>query len=325
MPQILKIESLSTYFFTEAGTVKAVDGVAFGLEEGETLGVVGESGSGKTVTALSILGIVQRPGRIVHGRILYKGENLLEMSEEQRRKLRGKDLAYIMQDPTTSLDPVYNIESQLTEVLRAHTFVSKKEARERVLDFLRTVGISDPEKRLQEYPHTLSTGMRQRVAIARAILCSPHVLLADEPTTALDVTVQAQILKLMKDLKNKFNMSMMLITHDMGIIAKMSDRVCVMYAGRMCEIADVKTIYKKPRHPYTEALLSSMPRIDTKRGTLTVIPGGVPDLINPPSGCRFHPRCKYAKEVCKEIVPEPEEIEPGHFVECLRVRELGLD
>jgi len=320
----LKIENLKTYFDTYAGLVRAVDGVSLDVGEGETLGLVGESGSGKSVTALSILRIVPRPGRIVDGKILYRGENLVEKTEEEMQKIRGKEVGYIFQDPATSLNPVFHIADQLTEVIRRHQEVTKQEALEKAIDLLRLVEIPDPEIKIWSYPHQLSGGMKQRIAVARALSCQPSLLLADEPTTNLDVTIQAQILQLMKNLKKKIGMSMILITHDMGIVADVADRITILYAGRVCETADTKTIFYSPRHPYTNALLTAVPSLALRKQKLSVIPGTIPNLIEPPSGCRFHPRCAYAKDVCTRELPQLEEIEPGHFVACHRASELDL-
>ena len=323
--EILKIENLKTYFDTWAGIVKAVDGVSLDVKEGETLGLVGESGSGKSVTALSILRIVPRPGKIIDGRIIYKGENLLEKSENDLQKIRGKEIAYIFQDPATSLNPVFNIADQLIEVIRRHQSVTKKEALEKAVELLRLVEIPDPELKIWNYPHQLSGGMKQRIAVARALSCQPSLLLADEPTTNLDVTIQAQILQLMKSLKEKLGMSMILITHDMGVVAGVADRITVLYAGRICETADTKTIFYKPRHPYTVALLTSVPSLALRREKLAVIPGAIPNLIEPPTGCRFHPRCEYAKAECAKEIPPLEEIEPGHYVACIRASEIDIE
>jgi peptide/nickel transport system ATP-binding protein len=325
LKEILKIENLKTYFDTWAGIVKAVDGVSLDVKEGETLGLVGESGSGKSVTALSILRIVPRPGKIIDGRIIYKGENLLEKTENDLQKIRGKEIAYIFQDPATSLNPVFNIADQLIEVIRRHQSVTKKEALEKAVELLRLVEIPDPEIKIWNYPHQLSGGMKQRIAVARALSCQPSLLLADEPTTNLDVTIQAQILQLMKSLKEKLGMSMILITHDMGVVAGVADRITVLYAGRICETADTKTIFYKPRHPYTVALLTSVPSLALRREKLAVIPGAIPNLIEPPTGCRFHPRCEYAKAECAKEIPPLEEIEPGHYVACIRASEIDLE
>jgi oligopeptide/dipeptide ABC transporter ATP-binding protein len=292
--------------------------------EGETLGLVGESGSGKSVTALSILGIVPRPGKIIAGRILYKGENLLEKSEAEMQKVRGKEISYIFQDPATSLNPVFNIADQLMEVIRRHQKVTKKQALEKAIELFRLVEIPDPEIKIWSYPHQLSGGMKQRMAVARALSCHPRLLLADEPTTNLDVTIQAQILELMKHLKDKLGMSMILITHDMGVVAGVADRISVLYAGRVCESASTKTIFYHPMHPYTRALLTAVPNLALKREKLTVIPGTIPNLIEPPSGCRFHPRCEFAGSACAETVPPLVEMEPEHYVACIRAKEIDL-
>jgi oligopeptide/dipeptide ABC transporter ATP-binding protein len=323
--EILKIENLKTYFDTWAGIVKAVDGVSLEVREGETLGLVGESGSGKSVTALSILGIVPRPGKIIDGRIKYKGENLLEKTESDLQKIRGKEIGYIFQDPATSLNPVFSIADQLTEVIRCHQDVTKKEALEKAIELLRLVEIPDPEIKIWNLPHQLSGGMKQRIAVARALSCQPSLLLADEPTTNLDVTIQAQILQLMKSLKEKLRMSMILITHDMGVVAGVADRITVLYAGRVCETADTKTIFYKPRHPYTIALLTAVPSLALRKEKLAVIPGTIPNLIEPPTGCRFHPRCKHAAAVCAKEIPPLEEIEPGHYVACIRAPEISTE
>lgn len=322
--EILKIENLKTYFYTWAGVVKAVDGVSLEVKEGETLGFVGESGSGKSVTALSILRIVPRPGKIIDGRILYRGKNLLEKTESDMQKIRGKEIGYIFQDPATSLNPVFSVADQLMEVIRRHQNVNKKEALEKAIELFRLVEIPDPEIKIWNYPHQLSGGMKQRVAVARALSCQPSLLIADEPTTNLDVTIQAQILELMKNLKNKLGMSMILITHDMGIVAGVADRITVLYAGRVCETADTKTIFYNPMHPYTEALLTAVPSLVLRREKLAVIPGTIPNLIEPPSGCRFHPRCKYASPICTKTVPPLEEIEKDHYVACIRANEIDI-
>jgi peptide/nickel transport system ATP-binding protein len=324
LKEILKIENLKTYFDTWAGVVKAVDGVSLDVREGETLGLVGESGSGKSVTALSILGIVPRPGKIMDGRIIYKGENLLEKKESEMLKIRGKEISYVFQDPATSLNPVFSVADQLIEVIRRHQNVTKKEALEKAIKLFRLVEIPDPEIKIWNFPHQLSGGMKQRMAVARALSCQPSLLLADEPTTNLDVTIQAQILQLMKNLKDKLNMSMILITHDMGVVAGVADRITVLYAGRVCETADTKTIFYKPRHPYTKALLTAVPSLALKKEKLEVIPGNIPNLIEPPSGCRFNPRCEYANALCAEKIPPLVEIEPGHYVACIRASEIDI-
>ena len=322
--KILKIEQLKTYFYTWAGIVKAVDGVNIDVNEGETLGLVGESGSGKSVTALSIIRIVPSPGKIVEGKIIYKGENIAEKSEKNLQGIRGKEIAYIFQDPATSLNPVFTIANQLVEVILRHQKITKKEALEKAIELFRLVEIPDPEIKIWNYPHQLSGGMKQRMAIARALASEPHLLLADEPTTNLDVTIQAQILELMKSLKKKLGMSMIFITHDMGVVAEIADRITVLYAGRVCETADTKTIFYNPKHPYTQALLTAVPSIALKTKKLTVIPGSIPNLIKPPTGCRFHPRCEYAQQICTEKIPDLIEIEPGHKVACLRATQINL-
>ncbi len=320
---LLEVKGLKTYFFTEAGVVKAVDGVSFNLKKGESLGLVGESGSGKTVTALSVLRIVPKPGRTVEGTIMFNGENLLEKKEKEMQALRGNQIAIIFQDPSSSLSPVYNIETQLRDVLLAHTPMSKEDCKKKIIELLSIVGIPEAEARMHEYPHMFSGGMKQRVAIARALALEPKLLFADEPTTALDVTIQAQVLDLLDDLKKKLGMSLVMITHDMGIIAKMTNRVVVLYAGNVCEIARTMDLYERPRHPYTESLLAAVPRLDIRK-TLRVIPGNIPNLIQPPSGCRFHPRCRYAQKHCEETVPMLEEVEPEHFVACFEWRNIKL-
>ncbi len=320
---LLKIEGLKTYFYTEAGIVKAVDNVSFDIRKGESLGLVGESGSGKTVTALSVLRIVPKPGRIVEGKIEFKGDNLLTKTEKEMLLIRGKEIAVIFQDPSSSLNPLYKVETQLKDVLLAHQSVSKEESHKKILELLSLVGIPDPEIRMQEFPHQFSGGMKQRVAIARALALQPTLLFADEPTTALDVTIQAQVLDLLEDLKQKLGMSLVMITHDMGIIAKMTTRVVVMYAGNVSEIAKTEDLYEHPRHPYTALLLAAVPRLDRKK-TLSIIPGNIPNLIEPPSGCRFHPRCKYADIQCEEAPPTLEEAEPDHFVACYRWKDISL-
>jgi oligopeptide/dipeptide ABC transporter ATP-binding protein len=320
---LLNVDGLRTYFFTEAGVVKAVDGVSLHVGKGETLGLVGESGSGKSVTALSVLRIVPRPGKVVDGKISFGGEDLLAKSEEEMRRIRGSKIAIVFQDPISSLNPVYTVASQLTEIIRLHQKIGKDEALEKAIRLLDLVGIPEPETRIHEYPHQFSGGMKQRVAVARALACEPRLLFADEPTTNLDVTIQAQVLGLMKNLKSRLGMSMVMITHDMGIIADMADRVTVLYAGQVFENARTQELFEAPKQPYTEALLAAVPRLDQRR-TLRVIPGNIPNLIEPPPGCRFHPRCRYAVERCKVDVPILEEVEPSHTVACHRWRELEL-
>jgi len=324
METLLNVKGLKTYFFTEAGVVKAVDGVDFQVGKDEAVGLVGESGSGKTVTGLSVLRIVPRPGRILAGNIMFEGEDLLAKSEEEMRRIRGAKIAMTFQDPTTSLDPLYTIGNQLVEVIREHDKeLSKKEALEQAMKLLEMVGISEPELRIRAYPHELSGGMKQRIAIARALASRPILLFADEPTTNLDVTVQAQVLELLEELREKLKMSLVMITHDMGIIAETTQRVQVLYAGMVAEVAETRSIFKRPRHPYTEALLQAVPRIDHRK-ELKVIPGNIPNLIDPPSGCRFHPRCPYAKEICWKKIPTLNPADDDHLVACHLWQDLSL-
>jgi peptide/nickel transport system ATP-binding protein len=312
---LLRIEGLKTYFYTEAGIVKAIDNVSFEIRKGESLGLVGESGSGKTVTALSVLKIIPKPGRIVEGKIFFKDRNLLELTEKEMQRIRGTEIAIIFQDPSSSLNPVYSVETQLRDILTAHETLSKEECKKRILELLNLVGIPEAEIRMREFPHQFSGGMKQRVAIARALALHPALLFADEPTTSLDVTIQAQVLDLLEKLKQELNMSLVMITHDMGIIAKMTTRVVVMYAGTVCEIAKTEDLFDNPLHPYTALLLAAVPRLDMRK-TLKIIPGNIPNLIEPPSGCRFHPRCKYTTDKCEQTPPELVEVGPDHFVSC---------
>lgn len=301
---ILEVKGLKTYFFDRKGKVPAVDGVDFIIHKGETLGIVGESGCGKSVTSMSILKLLPPEGKVVDGEILFKGNNLVEYTPVEMEKVRGKEIAMIFQEPMTSLNPVYTIGKQIDEMILNHEKLSKKEVRNKTIEMLRLVGIPSPEKRYDEYPHELSGGMRQRVMIAMALSCNPELLIADEPTTALDVTIQAQILELMKDLKRKLNTSIMMITHDLGVIAEMADNVLVMYAGMVMEYSDVKSLFKNPIHPYTQGLLKALPRIDDAKDKLYVIDGAVPSLYDIPEGCRFWPRCPYVTERCKHEVPD---------------------
>ena len=324
METLLDVKGLKTYFFTEAGVVKAVDGIDFQVGKDESVGLVGESGSGKTVMGLSVFRIVPQPGKIVAGSITLEGEDLVKKSDEEMRKVRGKKIAMTFQDPTTSLDPLYTVGDQLVEVIRLHDKeLSKKEAWEKAEKLLEMVRISEPSIRVKEYPHELSGGMKQRIAIARALASGPSLLFADEPTTNLDVTVQAQVLELIKDLRDKQKMSLVMITHDMGIVAENTQRVQVLYAGMVAEVGETHSLFRKPQHPYTEALLQAVPRID-QRKELRVIPGNIPNLINPPTGCRFHPRCPYAKDICAEKVPLLELTDRGHLTACHFWRTLSL-
>jgi peptide/nickel transport system ATP-binding protein len=318
--RLLEIKGLKTHFFTEEGVVRAVDGVDLRIDKGETLGVVGESGCGKTVTALSIMKLIAMPpGRIVEGQMLYQGKDLVTLPAAQMRKIRGKEISMIFQEPMTSLNPVFTIGEQIAEAIRLHEGLGRRDAMAKTVDMLKLVHMANPERRVKEYPHQLSGGMRQRVMIAMALSCNPKLLIADEPTTALDVTIQAQILELLNELKAKLGMAVLLITHDMGVIAETAQRVMVMYAGKVVEEAPVKDLFKEPLHPYTQGLLRSIPRIDlaaTKKQRLEAIPGVVPSLLHLPKGCRFTPRCPHAKPVCSEQEPVLKEIRPGHKVSC---------
>ena len=316
---LLTIRNLHTYFFTDEGVAKAVDGVDLELKEGGTLGVVGESGCGKSVTALSVMRLIpDPPGKITQGEILFAGTNLLKISEAEMRKIRGRSISMIFQEPMTSLNPVFQIGDQISEVLRLHEGMSRREAWDRSVEMLKMVGIPSPERRVQEYPHQLSGGMRQRAMIAMALACSPKLMIADEPTTALDVTIQAQILELMNRLQRDKGMSVILITHNLGVIAETAQKVAVMYAGRIVEYAEVKPIFGNPMHPYTQGLLKSIPRLDedhARKARLEAIPGLVPSLLELPKGCKFSNRCKYVFEKCGEE-PQLIEAEPRHLVRC---------
>lgn len=316
---LLKIRNLHTYFFTDEGVAKAVDGVDLELEERGTLGLVGESGCGKSVTALSIMRLIpDPPGKIVQGEVIFNGVNLLSLSEREMRKVRGRSISMIFQEPMTSLNPVFQIGDQISEVLRLHEGLSKKEAWNRSIEMLKMVGIPSPERRVAEYPHQLSGGMRQRAMIAMALACRPKLMIADEPTTALDVTIQAQILELINRLQKETGMAVILITHNLGVIAETAEKVAVMYAGRIVEYAPVRPLFLRPRHPYTQGLLKSIPRLDEGHGRkqrLEAIPGLVPSLLDLPPGCKFSNRCKYFFERCQEE-PKLKEVETGHFVRC---------
>ncbi|HEW92941.1 MAG TPA: ABC transporter ATP-binding protein [Thermotogaceae bacterium] len=316
------MNNLKTYFFTDDGVVKAVDGVNFEVYPGETLGIVGESGCGKSVTSLSILRLLDEKGKIVDGEIIFEGKDLVKLDENKMREIRGNDIAMIFQEPMVALNPVYTVGDQIMEAIILHQKVHKDEARKIAIDMLRKVGIPEPEKRVDEYPHELSGGMRQRAMIAMALSCHPKLLIADEPTTALDVTIQAQILELMKQLQKDLDMAIIMITHDLGVIAEISDRVAVMYAGKMVEYTDVKRLFKNPKHPYTWALLNAIPRLDIEQERLFSIPGVVPDALHFPSGCKFHTRCEFATEKCRNEEPGLIEIEDGHFVACWNIEKL---
>lgn len=317
---ILTVDGLQTHFFTEEGVVRAVDGVTLSVRPGEMLGLVGESGCGKTVTALSILRLVpDPPGRIVGGTISFEGRDLVRLPEEEIRKIRGCAISMIFQEPMTSLNPVFTVGEQVAEGIRHHEKVSRREAWDQAVEVLKRVKISDPARRAREYPHQLSGGMRQRVMIAIALALSPKLLIADEPTTALDVTIQAQILELLLGLQEEMKMAVMLITHDLGVIAETADRVVVMYAGRVVEEASVKELFDNPLHPYTQGLMESLPRLETgkARQRLRAIPGLVPNLLQLPTGCKFAPRCPKVVEQCWPTEPELREIRPGHSARCI--------
>ncbi|MGD6777280.1 ABC transporter ATP-binding protein [Sutcliffiella horikoshii] len=315
---ILEVKGLRTSFFTDEGEVKAVDGVDFSIEKGKTLGIVGESGSGKSITSLSILRLLQEPvGRVVGGEVIFKGENLLDKTKKQMMQIRGNNVSMIFQEPMTSLNPTLTCGEQIAESVRIHQKLGRKAAWVKAVDMLRLVGIPSPEKRAKQYPFELSGGMRQRVMIAIALACNPELLIADEPTTALDVTIQAQILDLMKKLQEELGTSLMLITHDLGVVAEMCDKVAVMYCGKVVEYADVQTIFSSPKHPYTVGLLNSVPKHDQDvEGDLSVIDGSVPSPFNLPQGCRFAPRCPHAKDICRNSLPDLKETEDGDQVRC---------
>ncbi|EHB63644.1 ABC transporter ATP-binding protein [Paenibacillus lactis] len=313
---LLDIKDLRTSFFTEQGEVKAVDGVSLHVRKGATLGIVGESGSGKSILSLSILRLILSPGRIVGGQILYNGENLLDKTDRQMRKLRGNQISMIFQEPMTSLNPVFTIGDQIAEVYRIHEQLGNKQALEKAVHMLRLVGIPSPEKRISQYPFQLSGGMRQRVMIAMALACNPDLLIADEPTTALDVTIQVQILELMKELQQKLHMSIIFITHDLGIVAETCDDVAVMYCGKVVEYADVRSLFKHPKHPYTIGLMNSLPRHDVDQEALEPIRGSVPSPFDLQKGCRFAPRCPDARKLCYDQQPELSALTNRQQVSC---------
>ena len=318
MTHLLEVEDLKTYFKTDDGIVKAVDGVSFTLDEGKTLGIVGESGSGKSVTCLTIMGLNPKRSATSEGRALYRGEDLLTASSSRLREVRGNDIAMIFQDPMTSLNPVHKIGDQISEAILLHKDVSRKEARARTLEGLKEVGIPRAERRIDDYPHQFSGGMRQRVMIAMALVNEPSLLIADEPTTALDVTTQAQILELMHKLQSDYGTAIVMITHDLGVVAEIADEVVVMYAARIAEKAPVQELFEHPLHPYTWGLLGSLPRLETDIDRLVQIPGTPPSLLSPPRGCRFNPRCPYVFDRCKKELPElvPSPHEPMHLQAC---------
>ncbi|HIC20289.1 MAG TPA: ABC transporter ATP-binding protein [Gammaproteobacteria bacterium] len=325
MAKLLEVKNLTTQFFTSAGTVQAVDDVSFDIDEGETVAVVGESGCGKSVSALSILRLIPwPPGKIIGGSIHFSGHDLLALSDDEIRKIRGREISMVFQEPMTSLNPVLSIGLQLTETMEHHLGISNDKAHQRATELLAKVGISDPERRLSQYPHHLSGGMRQRVMIAMALSCEPKLIIADEPTTALDVTIQAQILELMKDLTKELGVALMVITHNLGVVARYADRVNVMYAGKLVEMGKARQIYHDPHHPYTLGLLASVPRMDQPRGSrLVPIEGQPPDLTRLDSGCAFRPRCRFAVERCASEIPILQSVDSEHAAACWRVSEIS--
>ena len=325
MATLLEVKDLQTHFFTMDGVVRAVDGVSYDLEEGETLGLVGESGCGKSVSALSLMRLIpDPPGKIVNGEVVLDGEDILKINMDDMRNIRGAKMSMVFQEPMTSLNPVLTIERQLTETLQLHKGMGKVEARREGVDLLSRVGIPDPEQRIKQYPHQFSGGMRQRVMIAMALSCSPRLIIADEPTTALDVTIQAQILELMKSLTTEFGVALIVITHNLGVVARYADRVNIMYAGRIIERGSAREIYSNPRHPYTVGLLRSVPRLDLpRRAKLDPIEGQPPDLVNLPAGCAFRARCRWAIDKCATDTPVLEETSPDHWSACWRAEDLG--
>jgi len=315
--KVLEVKNLQTFFYTDEGVVRSVDGIDFDLNEKETLAIVGESGCGKSVTSLSILRIVQSPpGKIAGGKILFNGKDLLTLSERQMRNIRGNEISMIFQEPMTSLNPVFTVEDQISQVIKIHQKLKKEDCRKRTVEMIKLVGIPDPERILKQYPHQLSGGMRQRVMIAMALACNPKILIADEPTTALDVTIQKQILNLIIDLKEKMDTSVILITHDLGVVAEIADKVMVMYAGQAVEYGEIVEIYKNPKHPYTKGLLKSIPRIDERVEKLHAISGTVPNPNNYPKGCRFADRCSQCHKKCTEEMPEFIDLGNGNKVRC---------
>lgn len=315
--KLLEIKDEKLSFFTPAGEVKALNGVSFSMNEGEVLGIVGESGSGKSVTAYSIMGLTAYPGKLIGGTIYFNGHQIEKMSEKEMRKIRGNEVSIIFQDPMTSLNPVYTIGNQITEVIRLHTGKSKKEAYDRTKELLELVGINEPTKRLKQYPHELSGGMRQRVMIAIALACEPKLLIADEPTTALDVTIQAQILELMQELRQKLGMSIIMITHDLGVVASMCERIAVMYAGHIVEYGTADEIFYEPKHEYTKGLINSIPKLSAQEiERLVPIEGQPVDLLNPPAGCPFAPRCANCMKICLREMPPKTELSDTHYSHC---------
>ncbi len=321
--KLLEVWELKTYFFTDKGVVKAVDGVDFSLEKGKILGVVGESGCGKSMTALSIMGLVDEPGKVVDGTMIFEGKPLITGDQEAMRRIRGNDISMIFQEPMTSLNPVFRIGDQITEVITLHQGIRGKVATKKAIDLLDMVGIPRANEIVRDYPHQLSGGMRQRVMIAMALACDPKILIADEPTTALDVTIQAQILELINNLRDKLDTAVILITHDLGVVANMADNVIVMYAGKVVEDAPVEQLFDNPLHPYTQGLLGSVPNLDDDQELLETIDGNVPNPLQLPEGCYFAPRCKHACERCITEKPELKKVENGHRVSCFLYEEVG--
>ncbi|RNB86961.1 ABC transporter ATP-binding protein [Brevibacillus fluminis] len=321
---VLEINHLQTYFYTDKGVVPAVDDISISVKKGKIIGIVGESGCGKSMTSLSIMQLIASPGKIAGGEILFQNKNLVGLSKSEMRSLRGNEISMIFQEPMTSLNPVYPVGKQVAETLLLHNkTMQKEEAKQKVIDMFKMVGIPEPERRYRAFPHQLSGGLRQRVMIAMALICRPKLLIADEPTTALDVTIEAQILKLMKQLQEEIDTSIIMITHNLGIVAEMCDYVYVMYAGKVMEHADVFELFDHPKHPYTEGLLKSIPRGNVqqnKKKGLYSIEGMVPNMLNLPKGCRFHPRCMYAEDACREIEPDLVDTGDGHMVRCIKYK-----
>ena len=314
---LVEVKNLEVSFFTYAGEVKAVRGISYNLKPGEGMGIVGESGSGKSVSSYGLMGIIPEPGKVIGGQILFEGRDVTAMSEKELLKIRGKDISMIFQDPMTSLNPLFTIGNQIEESLRKHTSLDKDQRQKRMVELLTLVGINQPEKRLKQYPHEVSGGMRQRVMIAMALACDPKLLIADEPTTALDVTIQAQILELLKELKDKIHMGIVFITHDLGVVSDICDSISVMYAGTIVESGSSDQIFYEPRHPYTWGLLASVPKIDTdEHQRLIPIEGNPVDLINPPKGCPFAPRCKHCMKICIDQAPPQCQVGEGHMAAC---------
>jgi len=324
---ILEVRDLKTYFFTDDGVVEAVDGVSFTIKRGEVLGLVGESGCGKSVASLSIMRLIDKPGKIVGGEVIFKGENLLKKTEEEMRKIRGSEIAMIFQEPMTSLNPVFTIGNQIIEAILLHQDLSEEEAKKRTIELLNLVGIPEPERRFAQYPHELSGGMRQRAMIAMAISCNPDLLISDEATTALDVTIQAQILELMKDLQKKIGMAVLFITHDLALVAEMANNIAVTYTGKIVEYSDARSVFKNPKHPYTYGLLRSVPNLlsEETKVELPAIEGMVPSPYRMPQGCHFNPRCPFATEICRKEMPELNELEPHHLVRCFHPVEVSKE